>query len=121
MVAALLLTAVVVLPVTVPRGYALAEGESARGAPGQGPVAAWVFDPVQAESGLARVQLYVAAPGRNGAPPEGVLALEADGREVWVIPAGEDAGRARSLELWGDVALTGDWESLEWIDEPLAR
>lgn len=111
----------VVLPVTVPRGFVLALGESARRAPGEGTVAAWVFEPVQAGSQLAGVQLYVDAPGRSGAPPEGVLALESDGREVWVIPAGEDAGRARSLELWDDVALTGDWETLEWIDEPLAR
>jgi hypothetical protein len=87
----------VVLPVELPRGYGLALGESARGAPGEDPVAAWVFDPVSAESGLVPIQLYVQEPGLSGEPPEGVLAQEAAGREVWVIaPARTTGARAAS-------------------------
>ena len=109
----------VVLPVTVPRGYALAAGERARGVAGKDSVAAWVFEPVQERSGLAVVKLYVQEPGRIQAPPDGVLARRAAGREVLVIPSGDDdPARSRSLELWSDVDLSADWQSLEWIDEP---
>lgn len=111
----------VVLPVTLPPGYVLAGGDTAGGAAGDVPVAAWVFNPVQASSGLAVVQLCVAPAARCVASPDGVLAREVDGRDVSVLPLGLDADVERTLELWSDAELTSRWQSLEWIDEPLER
>ena len=110
----------VVLPVELPPGYVFAGGDTASGGPGEVPVTAWVFRPVQPESGLAVVQLCVAPPTTCAATTEGVLSREADGLQVSVVPFGPDAGIARTLELWGDAELSGSWSSLAWLDEPVA-
>lgn len=112
-------TAPVVLPVAVPAGYVLAGGDTASGSEGEVPVAAWVFRPSQEESGLAVVQVCVAAPARCTATPDGALPREAGGREVSVVPFGPEAGVAQALDVWRDVVLTTDWQSLDWIDRPL--